>query len=70
MPTPYERMKQTAFSLMRRSKIKDLSAEELHRAFKHSKEKLIYTAIAKTAIENGLTISSLYEQDQGANLER
>lgn len=70
MPTPYERMRRTAFDLMRRSSIKDFSAEELHRAFKRSKEKLIYTAIAKAEVENGLTIANLYEHDRDNDLER
>ncbi len=64
MPTPYERMKQSAFNLMRKNKIKDFSAEEIHRVFKHAKEQLLYTSIVKMAMEDGLTITSLYDQDR------
>lgn len=70
MHTPYERMKQNAFNLMRKNKIRDFSAEALHHAFKHCKEKLLYTAIVKDAVENGLTIRSLYEQEHDRGMER
>ena len=70
MPTPYERMKQSALNLMRKNKVKDFSAEELHRVFKHAKEQLLYTSIVRMEIDNGLTITSLYEQDQDRGLER
>ena len=50
---------------MRKNEIKDFSAEELHRVFKHAREQLLYTSIVRTAIEDGLTITSLYKiQDQ------
>lgn len=65
MPIPYERMKKLALDLLREKEVRSFSAEELHRAFKHSKEKLLYTAIVRKAIEEeGLTINSLYEQDR------
>lgn len=70
MQTPYERMQQSAFNLMRKNSIKDFSAEELHRVFKHAKEQLLYTAIIRNAIEDGLTIASLYEQDHDNDIER
>ncbi len=70
MPTPYERMKQSAFNLMRKNNIKSFSTEELHRVFKHAKEQLLYTSIVRMAVEDGLTITSLYEQDREHGLER
>lgn len=69
-PSAYDAMKKSAFNLMRKNKIRDFSAEELHRVFKHAKEQLIYTSIVKAAIEDGLTITSLYEQDRDLGLER
>ncbi|MCU0431821.1 MAG: hypothetical protein MUC87_00030 [Bacteroidia bacterium] len=66
MSTPYQRMKESAFNLMRKNEIKNFSAEELHRVFKHAREQLLYTSIVRTAIEDGLTIDSLYEdRDRG-----
>lgn len=70
MPTTYENMKASAFNLMLKHNIKDFSAEELHRVFKHAREQLLYTAIVRQAIEDGLTISSLYEQDPDRGLGR
>lgn len=69
-PTQYERMKQSAFNLMRKKNIKNFSDEELHRVFKHAKEQLLYMSIVRTAIEDGLTINSLYEQDHERDLGR
>lgn len=68
-PTAYEAMKKSAFNLMRKNKIRGFSEEELHRVFKHAKEQLLYTSIVKMAIEDGLTITSLYEQDRDRGLE-
>jgi hypothetical protein len=68
--TPYERMKKSAFNLMRKNEIKDFSAEELHRVFKHAREQLLYTSIVRQAIEDGLTIDSLYEHDRDRGLSR
>lgn len=70
MPTPYERMKQSALNLMRKNNIRDFSAVELHRVFKHAKEQLLYTSIVRMEIDNGLTIASLYEQGHERGLER
>ncbi|MEO6240321.1 MAG: hypothetical protein ABIQ40_03270 [Bacteroidia bacterium] len=69
-PTQYEKMKQSAFNLMRKKDIKSFSDEELHRVFKHAKEQLLYTSIVRMSIEDGLTISSLYEQDRDLGFER
>ncbi len=69
-PTKYERMKESAFNLMRRNKIRNFSAEELHRVFKHSKEQLLYTAIVRREVDDGFTIASLYEQDRDRGFER
>jgi hypothetical protein len=63
-------MKQSALKLMRKNKVKDFSAVELHRVFKHAKEQLLYTSIVRMEIDNGLTITNLYEQDQDRGLER
>lgn len=62
--TGYEQMKESAFNLMRKNKIKNFSAEELHRVFKHAKEQILYTAIVRYAIEDGLTITRLYSNDR------
>lgn len=70
MHTPYERMQHRAYNIIRKSKIKDFSLEELHRAFKHCKEKLLYTSIVRNAVENGLTIHSLYEQEHDHGMSR
>lgn len=69
-PTAYDAMKKSAFNLMRKNKIRNFSEEELHRVFKHAKEQLLYRAIVRTAIEDGFTIDSLYEQDRDQGLER
>jgi hypothetical protein len=66
----YERMKQSAFNLMRKRNIRNFSDAELHRVFKHAKEQLLYTSIVKMAIEDGLTVNSLYEQGHDHGLER
>ncbi|TND10360.1 MAG: hypothetical protein FD123_2 [Bacteroidetes bacterium] len=66
----YERMKASAFNLMRKNNIKDFSPEELHRVFKHAREQLVYTSIVRMAVEDGLTITSLYEQDRDRGLGR
>ena len=63
-------MQEQAFALLRSKKVRSFSAEELHRAFKHSKEKLLLTAIVNDAVERGLTITSLYDQDRSRGLER
>lgn len=63
-------MKQHAFDVMRQKRVKDFSFEELHRVFKHCKEKLLYTAIVKEAVENGLTIRTLYEQEHDRGISR
>ena len=63
-PTAYEAMKKSAFNLMRKNKIRNFSEEELHRVFKHAKEQLLYMSIVSMAIEDGLTLDSLYE-DRG-----
>lgn len=68
--TQYEKMKQSAFNLMRKKNIKSFSDEELHRVFKHAKEQLLYTSIVRMAIEDGLTINNLYEQDRDRGLDR
>ncbi|MEO5644451.1 MAG: hypothetical protein ABIQ40_02005 [Bacteroidia bacterium] len=65
-----EKMKMSAFNLMRKKNIRNFSSEELHRIFKHSKEQLLYTSIVRMAIEDGLTIESLYEQDRDLGFER
>ncbi len=49
---------------MRKNEIKDFSAQELHRVFKHAKEQILYTAIVRYAIEDGLTITRLYGDDR------
>lgn len=64
-------MKGRAFSIMCDNHIRDFSAEELHRVFKHSKEKLLYTAIVRNAVkEEGLTITSLYAHARDSGRER
>lgn len=55
---------------MRKNNVRDFSAEELHRVFKHAKEQLLYTSIVRMAVEDGLTIASLYEQDHDRGLGR
>ncbi len=69
-PTAYAAMKKSAFNLMRKNKIRNFSEEELHRVFKHAKEQLLYTSIVRSAIEDGFTIDSLYEQDRDRGLGR
>jgi len=70
-PTAYEGMKKSAFNLMRKNKIRNFSEEELHRVFKHAKEQLLYRSIVRSAIEDGFTINSLYEdRDHERGLER
>jgi hypothetical protein len=68
--TQYEKMKKSAFNLMRKKNIRRFSDGELWRVFKHAKEYTAYMAIAKTAIKDGLTIESLYEQDNEHDIER
>lgn len=70
MHTPFERIKAHALEIMREKKIRDFSPGELHRCFKHCKEKLLYTAIVNTAVENGLTITSLYDRGNSRAEER
>lgn len=64
------KMRENAFYFMRKGNIRDFSSEELHRVFKHCKEKLFYTAIVKDAVDNGLTIQALYEQDHDHGISR
>lgn len=71
MPTQYQLMKKSAFARMRKMEIKDFSEEELWRTFKHCREYQNYIAIVKSEIEDGLTIESLYEdQEQDYCYER
>lgn len=56
-------MRKSALNLMRKNHIKDFSDEELHRVFKHARERATYLSLVKNAISNGLTVESLY-QDQ------
>lgn len=69
-PNAYEAMKKSAFNLMRKNKIRNFSEEELHRVFKHAKEQLLYLSIVRSAIEDGLSINSLYEEDREQGLSR
>ena len=44
--------------------IRDFSEEELWRTFKHCREYQIYMAIVQSEIEDGLTVESLYEDQE------
>ena len=68
--TAYEAMQKSAFNLMRKNNIKNFSEEELHRVFKHAKEQLLYRSIVRSAIEDGLTIDTLYAKDREHGLDR
>lgn len=69
-PALYERIKQGAFNLMRKMEIRSFSEDELWRVFKHSRHSGLYLSLVQKEIKDGLTITSLYEQDHDRGLER
>jgi hypothetical protein len=69
-PTHYEKIRATAFGWMRKNEIRDFSEDELWRVFKHSANSGLYLAIIKREIADGLTITSLYDQDHERDLGR
>lgn len=68
--TQYEKVRESAFNLMRNCNIKNFSESELHRVFAGSRNFSDYMAIIKREIADGLTIANLYEQDRDRGLGR
>lgn len=64
-PSHYEKIRESAFNLLRKQNVKNLSDEEIWRAVKHSGNAGLYTAILRREIADGFTIKKLRAQDRG-----
>lgn len=69
-PSLYVKMRESAFKLLIKAKVKDLSNEEVWRAILHSRNAGLYFSIIREEILSGLTIEKLYERGRNRSPER
>lgn len=68
-PVPYGKIREDAYNLLRKQNVKNLSEDELWRAFSDYANARLYMAIIRKEISDGLTIKKFYA-DRERGLER
>lgn len=69
-PSQHEKIRESAFNLLRKQNVKNLSEDELWRAFKHSGNAGLYLAILRKEIADGFTYKKLFAKRPGQDIER
>lgn len=69
-PSQYEKIRESAFNLLRKQNVKNLSDDEIWRAVKHSGNAGLYTEILRREIADGFTYKKLYAKRREQGHER
>lgn len=69
-PSQYERIRESAFNLLRKEGASELSSDAIWNAVKGSRHAGLYFDLLRHEIESGLTIKKLYARNRESGLER